>query len=130
MAASVFQYLFQIAGHLQPIYSQNRDSQYCYGQDPDGRVLEERADQRDRPSLGLAHGSTQPGQQVNHETSCKLEFVVLICMFNSLQTQISPLPSPPHSPHSPGDRQAPGGVGGEQDHAAEEQGHGVGGWRG
>ena len=108
---------------------QNRDGQYCDGQDPDGRVPEEQAAQRDRPALGLAHGSTQPGQQVNHETSCKLEFVVQLCLFNSLQTQIPPLPSPPHSPHSPGDRQAPGGGGGEQDHGAEEQGQGEGGAR-
>ena len=91
---------------------QNRDGQYCDGQDPDGRVPEERADQRDIPTLGLAHGSTQPGQQVYHETSCKLELVVLLCLFNSLQT-LPPLPSPPHSPHSPDDRQAPGGGSGE-----------------
>ena len=73
---------------------QNHDGQYCDGQDPDGRVPEEQAAQRDRPALGLAHGSTQPGQQVNHETSCKLEFVVLLCLFNSLQTQIPPSPLP------------------------------------
>ena len=108
---------------------QNHDGQYCDGQDPDGRVPEEQAAQRDRPALGLAHGSTQPGQQVNHETSCTLEFVVLLCLFNSLQTQIPPLPSPPHSPHSPGDRHAPGGGGGEPDHGAEEQGQGEEGAR-
>ena len=34
---------------------QNRDSQYCDGQDPDGRVPEEQAAQLDRPALGLAH---------------------------------------------------------------------------
>ena len=38
------------------------------GQDPDGRVPEEQAAQRDRPAIGLAQGNTQPGQQVNHQT--------------------------------------------------------------
>jgi len=72
----------------------NHDGQYCDGQDPDGRFPEKRAAQRDRPALGLAHGSTQPGQQVNHETLCILEFVVLLCLFNSFQTQIPPSPLP------------------------------------
>ena len=66
---------------------QNHDGQYCDGQDP-----EEQAAQRDRPALGLAHGSTQPGQQVNHEMSCKLQFVVLLFLFDSLETQIPTSP--------------------------------------
>ena len=70
------------------------NGQYWDGQDPDGRVPEEPAAQRDGPDLGLAHGSNQPGQHVNHETSCKLEFVVLLCLFNRLQTQIPPSPLP------------------------------------
>ena len=48
-----------------------RNGQYCGGQDPDGRVPEEQAAQRDRPALGVAQGNAiqlQPGQQVNHQT--------------------------------------------------------------